>query len=556
MNRKKWAAAAVLVLLAGALVFLFSQYIFVGLRFYPRNDQTLDLRGQEVPPEDYITLTERLPDTDILWDLPFQGRVLSRDTTELTLTSLSMEEAELLALCMPKLRTVNANDCQDYEALYQLKQQRPDMQVHYRVRLGSTNYPSTATWLTLEGIELEQIPHLAYLPQLKSILVTGGEREALEALRAYCQEAALDFQMQLGEQILAPDTRTLEIPGITDQQVGLLYLLPKLNYVHLPEPMADVQKLLALEASTNVRLTWEKTILGLTFTRDAEIIDLTEVVSLAPGQLPGAVTPYQKSLAYAVQHTKEEVRSAVKILENRPLPSRFSETAAIIAEAEAAMPYFPNAKSLTLYGCYLDNEAMAQFRQRHREDYKVAWTVDCGTIAPRTDATFFMPVKFHVYYLSNEDAFNLRYCEDLVAVDIGHMSVSDISFVEFMPNLQYLILAHTNVQSIEPLRSCKNLKFLEVDHTGVQDLSPLADCPSLEDLNIGKTWCPVEPLAQVTWLKNLWMIFRQNGARTLAPLLPNTHIVSAGTATVDSGWRDLPNYFAMRDELKMFYMSW
>ena len=55
-----------------------------------------------------------------------------------------------------------------------------------------------------------------------------------------------------------------------------------------------------------------------------------------------------------------------------------------------------------------------------------------------------MPVKYHVYYLSNRQAYNLRYCEEVIAVDIGHMNVSDISFVEFMPNLEYLILAHTN----------------------------------------------------------------------------------------------------------------
>ncbi len=556
MKKKILAAAAIIIALAAALFYLFTQYTFVGFRPYPRNLQTLDLRGREVPAEDYITLTERLLGTEILWDTTFQGQILSQETDELTVKTLTVEEADLLAACFPKLRTLCANDCQDYEALYRLKLQRPDMQVQYRVSIGGNNFPSSATWLTLEGIAREEIPLLSYLPQVKAVTVTGGEPEALRSLQSYCQEEDLEFEMQLGDLWLSPYVRSLELSGITDSQAGLLHLLPELKTVHLLDPQADIQTLLDLEEKTGITLTWEKTILGLTFSRDAQSIDLTPVLSLAPGQLPGAVTPYQACSAYAVQHVKEEVRSAVKILKDHPLPNKTADTAAIIAEAEAAMAYFPQARSLTMYGCFLDNEAMAQFRQRNREDYKVAWTVDCGRIAPRTDATFFMPVKFHVYYLSNEEAYNLRYCEELVAVDIGHMSVSDLSFVEYMPNLQYLILAHTNVRSIEPLRSCKNLKFLELDHTGVQDLSPLVDCTSLEDLNIGKTWCPVEPLAQVPWLKNLWMIFRQRGARDLAPLLPNTNIVSAGTATVDSGWRDLPNYFAMRDELKMFYMTW
>ena len=142
-----------------------------------------------------------------------------------------------------------------------------------------------------------------------------------------------------------------------------------------------------------------------------------------------------------------------------------------------------------------------------------------------------------------------------MAVDIGHMNVSDISFVEYMPNLEYLILAHTSVQYIEPIRSCKKLKFLELDWTGIRDLTPLQDCTALEDLNIGNTGVSVEPLIQMPWLKNVWMIFKKS-AYILTQALPDTRVVSSGNATVASGWRDLPNYYAMRDWLKMYYMSW
>ena len=165
-------------------------------------------------------------------------------------------------------------------------------------------------------------------------------------------------------------------------------------------------------------------------------------------------------------------------------------------------------------------------------------------------------MKYHVYYLQDAEAANLRYCPEMVAVDIGHMSVSDISFVEYMPNLRYLILAHTAIRTIEPIRSCKNLVFLEVDNTGIMDFSPLLDCTSLEDLNIGKTWNDVTPLTEMTWLKNLWMIFREHSAPKMIQALPNTKVVYGGDATVACGWRDLPNYYAMRDELKMFYMTW
>ena len=220
------------------------------------------------------------------------------------------------------------------------------------------------------------------------------------------------------------------------------------------------------------------------------------------------------------------------------------------------MGYFPKAEQVLMIGGLLNNVQMAAFREARRQDYKVVWSVQCGNVLTRSDATFFMPVKYHVYYLNDVEAYNLRYLEEAVAVDIGHMNVSDISFVKYMPNLEYLILAHTGIQYIEPIRTCKKLKFLEVDWTGIRDLTPLQDCTALEDLNVGNTGVDLEPLKKMTWLKNLWAIFRGASIYPVSQALPNTKVVSSGNATVASGWRDLPNYYAMRDQLKMYYMSW
>ena len=38
--------------------------------------------------------------------------------------------------------------------------------------------------------------------------------------------------------------------------------------------------------------------------------------------------------------------------------------------------------------------------------------------------------------------------------------------------------------------------------------------------------------------------------------LPNTKVMTTGAATVANGWRDLENYYEMRDLLGMHYMSW
>ena len=554
--KKKLLMGFLLAALAAGTVFVLSRYAFVGGKLYPKDSDVLDLRGEVIAPDDYEKLAEKLPEADIRFEVSFQGDVIDGNTAELPVAALTAEEAEILA-SLPKLRCVRAEGCRDFEALLHLKQLRPDIRVMYHVPLGGKTFAADAVQLNLSDIGDEEISQLRYLPYVKTVTVSGGEPEVLRKLRAHCDEAGITFRLRVAGTLLTEDVRELTLQGTGDADVALLQLATGLKALHFVEPVADGHGLTALaEALPDTQVTWEKTVFGLTFRQDSTQIDLTETLALQSYQKPGDRTAYQRGLDYPVLHTDEEVRSAVKLFEGNPLPDKTGSTADLIAEAEAAMAYFPEAEKLVMCGCVLDNEAMAAFRETHREDYKVVWSVACGEIAFRTDTTFIMPAKYHVYYLSTKQAYNLRYCEEATAVDIGHMNVSDISFVEFMPDLEYLILAHTSIQAIESVAKCPKLKFLEVDHTAVQDLTPLQSCTALEDLNIGNTWCPVDPLKEMTWLKNLWMIFRGNRVQELAEVLTETNIVYAGNATVDSGWRDLPNYFAMRDALKMYYMSW
>ena len=200
---------------------------------------------------------------------------------------------------------------------------------------------------------------------------------------------------------------------------------------------------------------------------------------------------------------------------------------------------------------------MAAYRDRVRDSYKVVWTVRLGpSIALATDKDNFMPNHFGVGQLPDEYAYNLRYCEEMVCLDVGHMTLRDISFVEYMPNLKYLILAWTEVQYIEPIRSCKNLVFLELDNSCIRDLSPLVDCTALEDLNLGNTFCDVTPILEMTWLKNVYFIDGSpSAAYQFSQAVPTAHVVATGNATVGGGWRRLQNYYDMRDCLNMPYMN-
>jgi len=301
-----------------------------------------------------------------------------------------------------------------------------------------------------------------------------------------------------------------------------------------------------------VTINWTKTLLGVALNENMVTLDLTSNLS-AEGALA-----YEKAKTAPVQGDRDEIPYLFAVNTSYPLADKTADTARLIAEAEDALSYFPNIKEIVLCGALLDNEAMAAFREAHRQDYRVIWSVQCGNrVVARTDTPYFMPTKHNVYYFLDEDSPNLKYCEEIIALDLGHMAIKNIDFVQYMPNLQYLVLAHTQLQRVEPLSSCKNLKFLELDWSPIRDYTPLKECTSLEDLNLGNTYADFAPVQEMTWLKNLWMIGCSAGARNRVPQsLPETQVMVSGSATVANGWRELPNYYAMRDTLGMFYMEW
>ena len=515
MNRKKILLMVLLILvLLGAVVsgvlWHMRNYVLVDFQFYPRNVRQLDLRDQEISVRHYEKLSRCLPGCEILWNVPFQKTVIPWDTTEITIFSLSQQDIPVLNY-FKQLETVHAETCADYENLLTLWKQRPDLKVEYAVPLVRERYSAEVGQVVLEAPSQEELSRLAYLPKLKRVLCSGGEPEAISRLWEYCREMELEFSVSLGGEAVDPDTAALTVDAVTEQELGLLAYLPNMKQLHLRLPQVPAEKLIQLRQNhPGVAITWEQEICGQVFPADVTEIDLsgTKVTSLE--------------------------------------------------ELDQALAYFPNKKLVFLGECGLDNEALAAHRDQVRERYKLVWTVSCGNkLKTRTDATTFVPVREYVYYFNDEEAYNLRYCEDMVCIDIGHMSIHNIDFVEFMPNLEYLILAHTQINYIEPIRHCKKLKFLEMDWSPIRDLTPLKECTALEDLNLGKTFADFTPIGEMTWLKNLWMVDCSTSARyRMTEALPNTKVMVTGAATVANGWRDLKNYYEMRDLLGMQYMSW
>jgi hypothetical protein len=498
------------VLLSGVVLGMLwfkDHYIFVDKTFYPMDLEVLDLRQEEVSVSRYRKLQRNLPECRILWNVPFQGHYYSNDITELTVSSLTAEDAQQL-LFFENLQVLKAEGCTDYSQLMLTAKTYPNISVRYQVTLDGQPYDQDTDFLPLGNITQEEVALLDVLPELKGVTLSGaGNIQDALALQSYCREKGLTFGIVLGTETYTEDVQQISVTNITEAQMDLLKLMPSLKKIHLQDPVASAQRVLELEKNrSDLTVTWSKNICGKEYDHTAVEVDLSDA-----------------------QITD-------------------------ISQVEEGMAYLPHAKNLFLGLCGLDNEEIAAYRERSRDKYKVVWVVDLsGKMQVRTDIDNFMPSRDGWGYVRDGEVNNIRYCEELICIDLGHMGIRDVSFLETLVNLEYLILAHTEVQYIDPIVNCKKLKYLELDWSTVRDVSPLVELTALEDLNLGMTWPDIKPILQMTWLKNLYII-KGNTRANFAEALPNTRVVATGEYTVSNGWRNLPNYYAMRDILGMYYM--
>ena len=109
------------------------------------------------------------------------------------------------------------------------------------------------------------------------------------------------------------------------------------------------------------------------------------------------------------------------------------------AEIEAMLPLFPHAEKVIMSDCGLSDEEMDALDKKHA-DVRFVWTVHFSVWALRTDAVYFIANKPVEHGLLNSyQAQPLRYCTDLIALDLGHKRLyGDPDMFANMPHLRYL----------------------------------------------------------------------------------------------------------------------
>lgn len=174
----------------------------------------------------------------------------------------------------------------------------------------------------------------------------------------------------------------------------------------------------------------------------------------------------------------------------------------------AVLPYLPRLTYLSLDRCETTDEAVAQLRDEFPEK-EIVWRIFFDPFTCTTD----VETIWASCDLRDNTCGALKYCTKLKNLDIGHSAMTDLSFLDYMPDLETLIIACSDFEDISHVASCKKLKYFEcAECWRLTDLSPIAELKNLEHLNVGGC-THIEDLSCLYCLdecKNLKRFYAQN----------------------------------------------
>ncbi len=450
-------------------------------------------------------------DTYIIID----GMELRRDTLTLNLEGNGVEELEKLAQ-LTNLEELDLRgtkiSLKNYEML---RSKLPDCRILWDVPFQGKYYDLDTSAITIKELTIGDLDTLSYLKKLQTIHAEGCRDYAvLQALKQSRPTLDVRFTVAVGGQELALDTTELVAENADVQQItDALNCLKRLTRVEFTGVTPDNEQIVKWKENfPQVQFVWNFTVCGVATNSLATELYLNDI----------------------------------------PMES--------VEEVENSLKYFYDLNWVEMCGCGIPSADMDALWQRN-PDTRFIWTVKVGRGTLRTDTKIFMPYLFgydgarKVY---DKDLVDLKYCIDIECMDLGHQGVTDCSFLAYMPNMKYLILGDTPCKDFTVLAELKELLFLEIFQTSFDQAEVLTGLTKLEDLNIAFSKIDnIEPLKEMTWLKRLWLpgtamvdiLERQ----FLREALPDTKIMFRGRGSTDYGWRQSPNYYAMRDMLGMPY---
>ena len=221
------------------------------------------------------------------------------------------------------------------------------------------------------------------------------------------------------------------------------------------------------------------------------------------------------------------------------------------SELKAFLSQFPNLKKVDMYATEMykdDCDRLADAFPEVEWGWLLVIPARDHSHYIRTDSTAFSTLHSNksVHHTS-EDFEILKYCHNLMALDVGHNEVRSLDFLYDLPNLRILIIACNYVEDITPIETLEKLEYAELFKNKIHDISPLQNLQHLMDLNLAfngiEDW---SPLWEMTSLKRLWVYqggnysggknMTKQQVNELKAALPDCYLDSTHYST-SGGWR-------------------
>lgn len=583
--------------------------------------QAVDMRGNGLSLEEYSDLKAERPGMYIRWDIPIDGQRLDCKTENFVFDTLPEDYENLLLF--DKVSSIKIEHPEDRDGIIAFAKTYPAGVVDWNVRWGDEWLPLSTGELTVEGsspLLSELLDIHGYLPNLKVIKVSGDSLSPTrqnELVDAY-PELSFVWDIKLGSDVFKTDAETLAFtegtgPKMSELEAALRFL-PNLKTIDFEgSNVSPADRCSFRAAHPEYECTWSVNLLGSVYPNtqtklhfDSLKFEKIAEIQTALELLPDMQTVEVNHLSFSAGSgaSLEELEAAADLLTN--LKSFDFEGSAVEAkdrcsfraahpdvectwsvsflgevydntvtelhldgmqfentdELHAALALWPDMQRVEIDNTNLSDDDIGALADEFTDTHFI-WTIHFSNYFLRTDATFFIPSAWKGgWTLYNRDVKPLRYCRDMIGLDLGHTCVETLDFVQYMPHLKYLIIVDSSVYDISPLSYCKELEYLEAYVLGIRDFSPLLDCPNLKHLNIGYTRSPAnaafEVLSRMTQLERLWYCccpFSYEQVQAMHEALPNCemYMPSLGQST-GSTWRYHQSYYDMRDLFGMYYM--
>lgn len=277
---------------------------------------------------------------------------------------------------------------------------------------------------------------------------------------------------------------------------------------------------------------------------------------------------------YFVNVGNEETGEFISVGSNQYVADISGITITDIDAFKAQIEQLPNLLYIDMCDCGLTNDQMEDLMNTF-PSVRFVWMIHMTSTNAkrtlywdvRTDALAFSTL--HAWAsdprLDNDDAQQLKYCTDLVALDFGHNAIYDTSFMENM-NMHILITVDSynrveqhKFNDISVISNFPNLMYLEIFVGAVTDTSAIAGCKEMVDLNI--SYNPISTIEDITDLPHLERLTIEStnisyaDYQKLCEIYPNAKICYYGSGSVDNGWRGHKRYFAMIDMFRNNYWN-